>query len=144
MPGPNFCRLSVFIAVVASAFTSGGSQALQAGSAAGQLTGRWAQQDGSVWDFVAASPGSYTADPVGPNAHCQVADDIEVTGSNGHYKGSMDLYGGCRTVIGTGIITIDIAANGETARVTTTGSACSNCGTGTWKRVNTTVLPSAS
>jgi hypothetical protein len=101
-----------------------------------QLTGKWAQQGGYVYDFAETSPGSYTADPAGANAQCQVANDIKVKGSNGHYKGSMDMYSGCRTVIGTGTITINVAANGQTARVTTSGSGCSNCGVGTWTRVD--------
>lgn len=102
----------------------------------GPLTGKWAEQNGYVFDFSEISPGSYTADPAGPNAQCQVPNDIKVKGSNGHYKGSMDLYSGCRTVNGSGTITISVAANGQTAHVTTSGNRCSNCGTGTWTRAS--------
>jgi len=99
-----------------------------------QLTGKWAEQGGNAYDFTETAPGSYTADPAGANASCQVANDIKVKGSHGHYKGSMDLYSGCGTVVGTGTITINVAANGQTAHVTTSGGGCSNCGTGTWSR----------
>jgi hypothetical protein len=100
-----------------------------------QLTGTWTQQGTYVFDFTQTSPGSYTGDMGGANAQCRVANDIKVKGSNGHYKGTIDLYRGCRAVTGIGAITINVAANGRTAQVATSGSECSDCGTGTWTRV---------
>jgi pimeloyl-ACP methyl ester carboxylesterase len=104
-------------------------------AAADPLTGTWSDSSGDLYAFTENSPGHFTANPVGPNASCQVDDDITVSGYLGHYDGSMDIYSGCKSVSGTGQITMDVAASGKTAAVTTVG-ACSDCGTGTWTKVS--------
>ena len=57
-----------------------------------------------------------------------------MTGDNGHYKGSINLYlqggttaGQCDPKVGVAQITIVVAPNGASAQVTTAGKDCDDC-----------------
>jgi hypothetical protein len=64
-----------------------------------------------------------------------------VTGSNRHYKGSIDLYstsasatGTCKPKIGVAQITITLAANGASANINLVGNNCPTCKPQVWTR----------
>ena len=104
-----------------------------------QLAGSWTDGAGDTYDFAAGASNIYTASQVwGSSLHCYNPNDITVTGNDGRYKGSIKLYpdheSSCEASIGSGTITIVVAANGASARVTTAGKDCDDCSTETWNR----------
>jgi hypothetical protein len=79
---------------------------------------------------------------------CHITDDGEVTGSNEHFSGSVNLYlynetaSSCATRIGVAPITVGIVPGGNIARVVITRAAagatsCENCGVQTWTKQKT-------
>jgi hypothetical protein len=114
-----------------------------------QLTGGWTDPAGTSYDFVATTSSIYTASQnVGEAPRCHRPDDVKVTGKDGRYRGSIKLYSantsetGCEPAIGVGTITINVAANDDTAQVTTSGENCVNCSTETWTRGSASSSPS--
>ena len=104
-----------------------------------QLAGSWTNSAGATYNFAAGASNIYTASQVmGSSLHCYNANDITVTGNDGHYKGSIKLYpaqaSSCQASIGSGTITIVVAANDASAQVTTAGKDCGDCSTETWHR----------
>jgi hypothetical protein len=104
-----------------------------------QLAGTWTDGAGDTYHFAAGASNTYTASQVwGSSLRCYNADDITVTGNDGRYKGSIKLYrvpaSSCLASVGSGTITIVVAADGASARITTAGKDCDDCSTETWKR----------
>jgi hypothetical protein len=125
------------VAGIAIAATSG------SGSSPLSIAGAWSDNQGATFTFTSSGPVSYTVSlKSADNPQCAQADDGTVTGSNGHFNGTIDLYpqnysgpsGSCPPKDGLAQITIVLAANGATASVNTAGSNCSECGQDTWSR----------
>jgi hypothetical protein len=124
----------VIAAVVIAALTGGSGPNLS-------IAGAWNDGAGNTWTFTSSVPGSYTVGTVNHSApQCAQPDDGTVTGGNGHFAGSINLWeqdysgSGCAPKTGVGQITITVAATGTTANVTTAGSDCASCGQETWTR----------
>jgi len=117
---------------------------IPSGSSAPTLPGAWVDSSGDVFNFTSAGSGTYVASLVSKDAaQCAVSDDVKVTGSNGHYQGSIDIYSesgnsgphGCHPQTGVATLTIDIAANGSSANITINGATnCSGCAPQVWTR----------
>jgi hypothetical protein len=112
-----------------------------------QLAGTWTDGAGDTYHFAAGASNTYTASQVwGGSLRCYHANDTTVTGNDGHYKGSIKVYpaqeSSCQASIGSATITIVVAANGASARVTTAGSDCGDCTTRTWTRASASTSPS--
>jgi hypothetical protein len=105
------------------------------------LTGAWIGSGGGTFTFTPAGQDRY-AISLQSNG-CPVAADGEVTGSNGHFKGSINLYNqnvnaNCATRVGVAATTIDINPGNSTARVLIAkNTGCTNCGAQTWTRAKT-------
>ncbi len=113
------------------------------GSGPPSIAGTWAQNANTTFTFTSSGPGTYTvAEDYKNDPHCNTPDDGKVTGSNGHYEGTIDLYpesggtpGQCRAPNGTAQITITLAANGSSAKISLVGSeSCPTCVPQTWTR----------
>ena len=145
----RFSRPKVAIAAAAAAVAACAVIAvavIPSGSSAPTLTGAWVDSSGDTFNFTAAGSGTYIASEVSKDApQCAVSDDAKVTGSNGHYKGSIDIYSqsgnsganGCHPRVGVATLTIDIAASGSSANITIAGATnCPGCVPQTWTRRN--------
>ena len=120
---------------------------IPSGNSAPTLTGAWVDSGGDTFNFTQAGSGTYVASEVSEGApQCAVSDDAKVSGSNGHYKGSIDIYSksgtptakGCQPQVGVATLTIDIAANGASANITINGASnCPGCVPQTWTRRGT-------
>jgi hypothetical protein len=127
----------VVVAIVATIIAT----TLGSGPSALSVAGAW-NAGGSTFIFTSSGPDSYTVSEVYKNTpQCNATDDGTVTGSNGHYNGTIDLYqqggsttGSCDPKIGVAQIAIAIAANGASAKVSTVGNDCPTCGAATWTR----------
>jgi hypothetical protein len=125
--------VAIVATIIATAFGSGPS--------ALSIAGVW-NAGSSTFTFTSSGPDSYTVSEAYQNApQCNAADDGTVTGSNGHYSGSVNLYqtgstttGSCEPKVGVAQITIAIAAGGASANVSTVGNDCPTCGAATWTR----------
>jgi hypothetical protein len=107
------------------------------------LGGFWSDSAGDSYNFTATGSGTYTAVQTvraTTSGDCTRPDDVKVTGSGNSYHGTIKLYPtntqvACPSPSGTATITIQIAANGQSARVVSVGNeACNDCGTTTWTR----------
>jgi hypothetical protein len=132
-------RHGAVAAVAIMAVTTGLVVATRPGPPTRQLAGTWTNSAGDTYHFAAGASNTYTASQVmGSSLHCYNANDITVTGNDGRYKGSIKLYPGrassCPVSIGSGTITIVVAANGASAQVTTAGNDCDDCSTEPWNR----------
>jgi len=127
--------------------SSGGGSSPSGGAAAADstsLAGYWRDQSGGpVIQFVESGPNKFTGQVVGTNTSFCVPVNFAATGSNGRYSGTTTFYTvppnppNCGPAIGTGEISIVVAANGATAQFTNTPPTditCDNCGTVTWTR----------
>ena len=111
------------------------------GQSAPSLAGAWINGD-STFTFTPSGSSNYAVSELtkAGSKQCYVADDGTVTGSNGHYRGNIDLYpqggtGPCPTKIGVAQVTIALAANGASANLDVVGDInCSDCGEQTWTR----------
>ncbi len=112
------------------------------GSGPPSIAGSWAFGN-DTFTFTSSGPGTYRVSEVDNNApQCAQADDGTVTGSNGHYKGSINLYqqsgaaaGKCYPKNGVAQITVTLAANGASAKITEAASErCTTCVPQTWTR----------
>jgi hypothetical protein len=120
---------------------------IPSGSSAPTLPGAWVDSSGDVFNFTSAGSGTYVASLVSKGApECAVANDAKVTGSSGHYQGSIDIYSqtgssgphGCHPQTGVATLAIDIAANGSSAHITINGATdCPGCVPQTWTRRST-------
>jgi hypothetical protein len=115
---------------------------LTSGPAPG-LGGFWSDSAGDIYNFTATGSGTYTAVQTvraTGGGDCTRPDDVKVTGSGNSYHGTIKLYPtntvvACPSLSGTATITIQIAANGQGARVVLVANeACNDCGTATWTR----------
>ena len=117
---------------------------IPSGSSAPTLPGAWVDSSGSTFTFTSAGSDTYVARLVSKDApQCAVSDDAKVTGSNGHYQGSIDIYSetgnsgphGCHPQTGVATLGIDIAADGSSAHITINGASdCPGCAPQTWTR----------
>jgi hypothetical protein len=137
--------VAIGAAVVGVAAVAGVAIAASSGSGASPLSiaGAWSDNNGGTFTFTSSGPVSYTVSlKTADNLKCAQPDDGTVTGSNGHFSGTIDLYpqnytgpsGSCPPKTGLAQITIVLSANGTTASVDTDGDNCSECGQGTWSR----------
>lgn len=137
------------VAAGAAAIAIGATIAVAAtagGSAGPSLPGTWAGSGGSTFTFASAGTDTYVAAYVPTGApQCSVSDDARVTGSNGHYNGTIQLHQiggtpdaqGCEPQNGTAAITINVAANNDSARVDIVNESsisCQDCDLQTWTR----------
>jgi len=115
---------------------------LTSGPAQG-LGGFWSNTAAASYNFTATGSGTYTAVQTvraTTGGDCTRPDDVKVTGSGNSYHGTIKLYPAntqvaCPSSSGFATITIQIAANGQSARVVLVGNAaCDDCGTTTWTR----------
>ena len=127
-------------AAIAVAVTAGASSVPS-------LPGVWADSGGSTFTFTQTGSDRYVValSPDG-SAKCLNPEDGTVTGSNGHYTGTIDLYPtsggtpdarGCAQRNGTAKIIIDLAASEKTARVDLVNESsgnCKDCDVQTWTR----------
>ncbi len=112
------------------------------GSSVPSIAGSWTQNGTTTFTFTSSGPNAYKVSEVDKSApQCVASDDGTVTGSNRHYKGSIDLYrtggsgtGSCKPKTGVAQIAITIAANGATAAVSLVGNNCPTCEPQTWTR----------
>jgi serine/threonine protein kinase len=124
------------IAATATATTIG------SGHSAPSIVGAWNDNEGSTFTFTSSGPGAYTVSLVSKDApQCAQADDGTVTGSNGHYQGSINLYqqgggtaGACDPKVGVAQIAITLAANSASASVNLIGNDCPTCKPQIWTR----------
>lgn len=128
---------AVGVAAIAAAATVA---IVPSGASALSVAGTW-EDAGSQFSFTSSGPGSFRVSLASPSTNCTVADDGTVSGGNGKYQGTINLYpssvSGCPHKTATASITISIAADGKTASVNIAGdsaSRCSNCGQQTWTR----------
>jgi len=104
------------------------------------VAGAWEAGD-TQFSFTSSGPDTYRVSLASPSTQCTAPDDGTVTGGNGKYQGTINLYpttvAGCQQKNGTATITISIAADGRTASVNivaNAGSNCPTCGQQTWTR----------
>jgi serine/threonine protein kinase len=137
--------VAIGAAAVVVAAVAGVAIAASSGSGASPLSiaGAWSDGQGGTFTFTSSGPVSYTVSlKSADNPKCAVANDGTVTGSNGHFSGTIDLYpqpyngpaGSCPPKTGLATITIVLSANGKTASIDDNGDNCSECGEGTWSR----------
>jgi hypothetical protein len=118
------------------------------------LAGKWTGTDGSVFDFVASGTNAFTGQILVDNAGYCLPLNLSVTGSGGQYSGTVAYYnlpcdttvpGGSEAPIGTGPVTITIAATGTTALYSYgpygSDTCPTTCGTLSLTRVATTTTP---
>ncbi len=138
---------AVGVAAIAATVTA---MTIGSGNSSPSIVGAWNDNGVNTFTFTLSGPGTYTVSEVTKNApQCAQADDGTVTGDNGHYKGSINLYlqggttaGQCDPKVGVAQITIVVAPNGASAQVTTAGKDCDDCSTGTWNRAGASTSPS--
>jgi hypothetical protein len=112
------------------------------GSSVPSIAGTWAQSGTTTFTFTSSGSNSYTvSEDYKSDPRCDAADDGTVTGSNRHYKGSIDLYstgasaaGTCKPKVGVAQITIALAANGSSASINLVGNNCPTCKPQVWTR----------
>jgi hypothetical protein len=145
--------LRALLAVVAAALlcvgiiATGGISPVGSSAAAAvdtSLAGDWVQSgDGTIIEFTATGQDTFSGEVVGDSTYFCLPINFMVSGNNGQYTGSDTFYSApitpptCGPSIGTGTVTIEIAADGATATVTLLppgGVTCSNCGQVTWTR----------
>ena len=115
------------------------------------LGGFWSDSAGDTYNFTETGSGAYTAVQTirATAGGCSRADDVKVTGSGTSYHGTIELYPtntvvACPSPNGTAAITIQIAANGQSARVVSVGNeACNDCGRSTWTRGTASPSPTS-
>jgi hypothetical protein len=137
-PGVVIAAVAVGVAAVAGTVTA---TTIGSGQSAPSIVGAWTGSEGGTFTFRPSGPGTYTVSLTSKDApKCAEPDDGTVTGSKGHYNGSIDLYqqsgtaaGQCAPKVGTARITIAIAANGSSASVDLIGT-CKDCDQQTWTR----------
>ena len=113
------------------------------GSGPLSIAGTWAQNGNTTWTFTSSGPNTYTvAEDYKNDARCDAPHDGTVTGSNRHYNGTINLYplsggnsGQCQAPNGKAQITITLAANGSSAKISLVGNErCPDCVPQTWTR----------
>ena len=112
------------------------------GSSVPSIAGTWAQNGTTTFTFTSSGSNTYTvSEDYKSDPRCDAADDGTVTGSNRHYKGSIDLYstgasaaGTCKPKVGVAQITIALAANGSSASINLVGNNCPTCKPQVWTR----------
>lgn len=128
----------IVVAVVAAIIAT----IVGSGPSAPSIAGAW-NYSGSTFTFTSSGPDSYRVSIVTADApQCARADDGTVTGTDGHYQGSINLYrqsgatgGSCEPQIGVAQITIAVAANNASANVSLVGNvSCPTCVPQTWTR----------
>jgi hypothetical protein len=130
---------AVGVVAIASAATAA---TISSGHPAASIVGAWDDGGSSTFSFTASGPGTYTVSEVNNSApQCTAANDGTVTGDNGHYKGSVNLYsrggnnnGKCEPKVGVAQITIAVAAKGGSASVNVVGNDCPTCKPETWTK----------
>jgi hypothetical protein len=130
------------VGVVAIASAATATIIISSGHPAASIVGAWNDGGSSTFTFTASGPGTYTVSEVNNSApQCTAANDGTVTGDNGHYKGSVNLYsqggnnnGKCEPKIGVAQITIAVAAKGGSASVNVVGNDCPTCKPETWTK----------
>jgi len=142
-PALVIAAVAVGVAVIAAVATA---SVISSGHPNLSVAGSWSDGPDSTFTFTAAGSGTYRvslADKVS-STQCHVADDGTMSGSNGRYTGTIDLYPqnttsttGCSAEDGSARITFDIAANGASASVDLVqidGNDCNDCKPQTWSR----------
>jgi hypothetical protein len=132
----------IVAAVGVVAIASAATIIISSGHPAASIVGAWNDGGSSTFTFTASGPGTYTVSEVDNSApQCTAANDGTVTGDNGHYKGSVNLYsqggnnkGKCEPKVGVAQITIAVAAKGGSASVNVVGNDCPTCKPETWTK----------
>ena len=110
------------------------------------LAGNWVDNNGVVIGFV-GGPTTFTGEVVTntANFYCLPLNVNVTETAAGQFEGTVAIYSPCGTFVNQGMITIDIAADGNTAQVTTANpdGGCGNCGTFTWTRAGPQLAVSA-
>jgi len=111
------------------------------GNSVPSIAGTWAQNGNTTFTFTSSGSNTYTvSEDYKSDAKCDAADDGTVTGSNRHYKGTVDLYrtggsaGSCQPKTGVAQISITLAANGSSASISLVGNDCPTCKPQVWTR----------
>ncbi len=137
---------AVAAAVVAVAAVAGIAVAASGGSGGPSLSvaGSWTDGGAGVtFTFTPSGADKYAVSLENTDVpQCNSANDGSVTGSNGHYTGTVDLYsqdytsadGKCDPKSGVSQIILVVAANGKTMNADLTSGDCSECGDSTWTR----------
>jgi len=106
------------------------------------LSGRWSDEKSNVYEFTSSGTDSYVGEVVTVVASVCVPVNIKVSGTSGHYEGTMAFYSvvnaTCGNFLGDGSIAVDVRDGGMTAQVRWAGPAntasCLNCTPHTWMR----------
>jgi hypothetical protein len=105
---------------------------------ASDLTGRWQDRLGNVYEFVRTASGQYAGEVIGRGNGVCLPVVMRVSGAGSHYDGTEAFYTSlpdCGPVTGHKPISIDLTSP-TTATLTWHVTACSNCDDlrGKWTR----------
>ncbi len=102
------------------------------------IVGRWDDGRGTIYEITRTGTNAYHGEAAANAGYVCAPVDLRLTGSANRYTGKGRFYRPCGTFIGDATVTIDLSADGLTARVNWTpppsAGGCSNCAPLVWTR----------